>query len=110
MYSVSSHPYTDLYFNYQTILVINQIPDGPLAQYTKQIHIAPRRISAFKLQTDKSCVYALYNTQHELLTIDDLSDFFTFCQTNGYKIETDLTNMTNKQSQLNPVICYISYI
>ena len=111
MYSISSHPYTDLYFNYQTILVINQIPAGPLAQYTKQLHINPRRISAFNLQNkSKSCVYALYNTQHELLTVADLADFFSFCQMNGYKIETDLTNMTNKQAQLNPVICYISYI
>ena len=110
MYSISIHTYTDLYFNYQTILVINQIPDGPLAQYTKQLHIDPRRISAFKQNINQSCVYALYNTKHELLTIADLAEFFTFCQTNGYKIESEITNMTNTQKQLNPVICFISYI
>ena len=113
MYSITSETYTDLYFNYKNILIINQMPAGPLANYTKRINIQPQRISAFRTRAEQSnCLYAIYNSiTNEPLTIDELPDFFTICQTNGYKIETELTQMlNNNQKQLKNVICYISLV
>ena len=118
MYAVKSETYTDHYFNYKNILTINKIPLGPLSTYTKQLHISPKRISAFRTNSEQNkCVYALYtdsitNTTNEnqLYTLETLPDFFTFCKTNGYTIETSLTQLLNNQTkQLDSVICYISY-
>jgi hypothetical protein len=114
MYSIKSETYTDHYFNYKNILTINKIPQGPLSNHTKQININPKRISAFRANSEQNkCVYALYTTtmnENELYTIETLPDFFTFCKTNGYTIETNLTQLLNQQTkQLDSVICYISY-
>ena len=113
MYSITSETYTDSYFNYKNILIINQMPVGPLANYTKRINISPHRISAFRTRAEQTnCVYTIYNTiTNEPLTINELPDFFTLCKNNGYKIETELTQMlNNNQKQLKNVICYISLV
>ena len=118
MYSIKSETYTDHYFNYKNILTINKIPLGPLSNYTKQINISPKRISAFRTNSEQNkCVYALYiesitNTtdENQLYTLDALPNFLDFCKTNGYTIETSLTQLLNSQTkQLDSVICYISY-
>jgi hypothetical protein len=118
MYSIKSETYADHYFNYKNILTINAIPLGPLANHTKQINISPKRISAFRTNSEQNkCVYALYNSttttthnENQLYTVETLPDFFTFCKTNGYTIETSLTQLLNNQAkQLDSVICYISY-
>jgi hypothetical protein len=116
MYAVKSETYTDHYFNYKNILTINKNPIGPLSTYTKEINISPKRISAFRTNSEQNkCVYALHrdaNTKNEnqLYTLETLPEFFTFCKTNGYTIETNLTQLLNNQTkQLDSVICYISY-
>jgi len=111
MYSIKSETYTDHYFNYKNILTINKKPLGPLSSYTRQINISPKRISAFKTNSEQNkCVYALYTTDtNELYTLETLPDFFTFCKNNGYTIETTLTQMLNSQKQIDDIICYISY-
>ena len=118
MYSIKSETYADHYFNYNNILTINAIPLGPLAIHTKQINISPKRISAFRTNSEQNkCVYALYNNtstptynENQLYTLETLPDFFTFCKNNGYTIETNLTQLLNNQTkQLDSVICYISY-
>ena len=110
MYAITSQVYTDLQYNYKNILVINQMPLGPLAQFTKRLNIEPRRISAFRSPNEQqNCIYALYSSTGELFTLNELPDFFTFCQANNYKIETELTQMLNEnKTQLKNVICYIS--
>ena len=113
MYSIKSEAYTDSYFNYKNILIINQMPAGPLANYTKRINISPHRISAFRTRAEQSkCVYAIYHSiTNEPVTIDELPDFFTLCQTNGYKVETELTQLlNNNQTQMKNIICYISQV
>jgi hypothetical protein len=113
MYSITSQAYTDPYFNYKNILTINKIPTGTLANYTKKINISPQRISAFRTRAEETtCVYAIYNTTtNELLTIDELPEFFSFCKINGYKIETEITQMlSNNQLQMKNIICYISNV
>ena len=107
IYAISKQVYSDAQYEYKNILVINAIPDGPLAAYTRCLKIGFNRVSAFQKQQQ---VYGLYNTAHELFTLDNLPDFFTFCLSLGYKLETELTQMLNAENQLNPVICYISYI
>jgi len=110
MYSIQSEIYTDIYFNYKNILTINTIPDGPLINHTKQINIQQKTNSKFKTNNAQNkCVYALYNINNELYTLDTISDFFLLCKQNGYIIDTQLTQMVNNQKQLNSIICYISY-
>jgi hypothetical protein len=111
MYAITSQAYSDLDYNYKNILTISQMPAGPLAAITKRLNIYSQRISAFRAPIDLNhCVYALYNSQNELLTVNELPYFFTFCQANNYKVETELTQMLNKNTtQLKNVICYISY-
>jgi hypothetical protein len=110
MYAITRQVYPDSQFNYDSILTINTIPEGPLSNYTKQINISPKRISAFQSRSSTQCVYALCNpSNNELLTLNDLPVFFTYCLANGYTINTDITKMLNAQMQTNPVICYISY-
>jgi hypothetical protein len=109
MYAITSQVYTDLDYNYKNILTINQMPVGPLAGLTKRLNINAKRISAFR-SSNEQCVYALYNNENEILTVNELPFLLTFCQTNNYKIETELTQMLNKNTkQLKNVICYISY-
>ena len=116
MYSIKSETYADHDFNYKNILTINAPPLGPLANHTKQLNISPKRISAFRANSDQpKCVYALYNNtttsnETQLYTLETLPDFFTFCTNKGYTIETSLTQLLNNQSKhLDNVICYISY-
>jgi hypothetical protein len=110
MYEIKSQIYSNTQFNYYNILSINTMPTGPLSKYTKQLNISPQRISAFRTRSDTHCIYALYNpNNNELLTLNDLPIFFTFCHANGYSINTDITNMLNSQTQTNPIICYIQY-
>jgi hypothetical protein len=112
MYAISKQVYTDNEYVYKNILTINAIPQGPLANYTRCLNLAYNRVSAFQTRANaaQTPVYALYNDAHELFTLAQLPEFFTFCQTHNYTIEKELTQMLNSQaSQLNSVICYISY-
>jgi hypothetical protein len=110
IYAISKQVYSDNQYEYKNILVINAIPVGPLAAYTRCLQIGFNRVSAFRSRSvQQQQVYGLYNTAHELFTLDHLPDFFTFCLSHGYKLETNLTQMLNAEQQLNPVICYISY-
>jgi hypothetical protein len=111
MYAITSQVYTNLQFDYKNILTINKMPQGPMAQITRRLNIEPRRISAFRAPNEQhNCVYALYNSDNnEPWTVNELPDFFTFCQANNYKVETELTQMLNKNTtQLKNVLCYIS--
>jgi hypothetical protein len=111
MFAISSHVYTDLQYDYKNILVIQPMPTGPLASIVQRISIDPKSISAFRSSNEHTnCVYALTkNNGQELLTVNDLPYFFSFCLENNYKVETALTEMLNKNTtQLKKVICYIS--
>jgi len=99
---------------YKPIIVIDRKPLAPLSTIVKTLYTP--KLSPFQQATPcspiKSCVQAIYNPENtnELLTINELSLLFSFLTTNGYTIDTDLTNMLNnsKISMSNKLICFIS--
>ena len=112
VYTIRRVIYNDKQYNYQHIITIDRKPEGPLAKYVKLLHIPVQQISAFRLRSENNeCIFAFYNINNgELITINNLATLFTIFQDNGYRVETELTNMVNNQKSTTEVICYISFI
>ena len=110
IYSISYITYPDNAYNYKNILVIDKLPIGPLLPYIKQINYPINRVSAFRSKSDTNCIYAILGKNNELVTLENLIDFFTFCKENNYTIDTSLTQMINSESKINNLICYINKV
>lgn len=116
IYTLTSQPFLDQYHGcYKKIITVNQLPEGPLATITKQIH-APK-VSPFKESSPccptSNCIYGIMdiNNPTELMCISKLPNLFTFLSTNGYVIDTSMTKMMNesKVQMSNDLLCFISY-
>jgi hypothetical protein len=118
-FTIFSQPYYDPYKQcYKHIVTINSIPLGPLQQLTKQIKL--NRLSPFQVEGPctpiEKCTLALVSLVNcsDLMTPDELPNLYSFLLSNGYQIETQLTNMMNQSvvktnNNNKQLICNITY-
>ena len=116
-YSLSVQPYLDQYNKcYKKIVVINANPHGILSKYVKRIN--PPKLSSFKQDSpccsNKKCIFVICdindNCLDKFLSLDDIPNLFSFLITNGYTIDSKLTElMQNSKVKLsNDLLCFIS--
>lgn len=122
-FALFSQPYLDRVNQcYKNIVVINNSPAGPLANYVKRIQfpiLSPFKQSGPCSPIDK-CGLALTSITNncccgELMTVDEVPDLMTYLITNGYKVDTSLTKMFNasdirfQTNNANKLICFVTY-
>ena len=110
---------------YRNIITLNLFPRGPLAKLVRRAHFKPlSEFQTFGGDCDqrKRCGLALQSLRGgcgcgEYMSVEELPDLYNFLLSNGYKIETSLTKMTNGSSiMLNngnnnaELICFFSYL
>ena len=121
--SLFSQPYLDKYKQcYKNIITVNLQPQGPLGQIVRRIQLYP--LSPFKQPTycekNVGCGLALQslNTCYngcELMSVDEIPDLLSYLMSNGYTVDTKITNMlntSNYQFDMNTgkkLICFITY-
>ena len=88
------------------------LPDGPLRYITQRKHMP--KLSYFQTYgpccTDNKCIWVIMNPNntHEMLSIKDIPNLFTFLIQNNYTINTDVTKIMQKSSvKLDKLICFI---
>ncbi len=127
-YTLSVQPYLDPYLKcYKNIVTINIKPEGPLGKYVHQTQFLP--LSKFKVPGPctpiKKCGLVISSIdfngfgcagcgdKNNLLTADQIPDLYSFLLSNGYKIDTSLTKMSNNSEVRfddNKLLCFITYI
>ena len=130
--SLFSQPYYDPCCQcYLNIVTMNLPPRGPLLKITRRIKFNP--LSEFKepsnctrLQTcglglrslrflDGFSGYINSRSCSDLMSVDEIPDLFTFLLSNGYTIDTRITQMMNQSSiryktnNSNELIALITY-
>ena len=92
---------------YQNVITLSSIPSGPLADLVTPISSA--KLSPFQ-DSVGSCVFVLlrypknvcgggrpsFKNSDYFMGADDIPSVFSYLQSNGYSIDTDLTKMLNK--------------
>ena len=116
-FTITSQPFYDQYNQcYKNIMMVNVEPCGPIRRIVRRIKLP--RLSVF--QREGPCnpflkcglaLQTLYGTQYNsnnytgccklnsgcnLMTPDEIPDLITFLISNGYQIETQITNMLNQ--------------
>jgi len=122
-FALFSQPYLDRVNQcYKNIVVINNLPAGPLATYVKRVQfpiLSPFKQPGPCSPIDK-CGLALTSLINngccgELMTVDEVPDLMTYLITNGYKVDTSLTKMFNasdirfQTNNANKLICFVTY-
>lgn len=101
--TITSQPFYDEYRQcYKNILTVNNVPGGPLNKFVRKIKFP--RLSPFQVPGPctpiPKCGLALISYNNcGLMTPDDIPDLIAFLLSNGYQLETQITNMLN-QSEL----------
>jgi hypothetical protein len=122
-FTITSQPFYDQYKQcYKNIMMINIEPLGPLRRFVRRTKLP--RLSPFQREGPcnpiPQCGLALqslrgsnlgyipnqygisfrnsinYNSCCDLMTPDEIPDLISFLQSNGYQIETQITNMLNQ--------------
>jgi len=122
-FSLFSQPYLDTYNQcYKDIVVINVMPDGPLADLVRFIKFPP--LSEFKLDNGscsplKQCGYAVLSFGGcgcgDLMVVDEVPDLISYLVSTGYTIDTSITKMFNTSeirfdtNTGNKLICFVTY-
>ena len=122
-FSLFSQPYLDTCNEcYKNIVVINVIPDGPLADLVRFVKFPP--LSEFKQPGPcsplKQCGYALLSLGgcgcgNDLMVVDEVPDLISYLVSNGYSIDTSITKMFNTSeirfdtNNGNKLICFVTY-
>jgi len=122
--SLFSQPFLDTYNKcYKNIVVINFLPQGPLADLVRFTKFPP--LSEFKTPGPcspiKQCGYALMSLGgcnmgcEDLMVVDEVPNLISYLVSNGYSVDTSITKMFN-QSEIrfdtntgNKLICFITY-
>lgn len=130
--SLFSQPYLDTINQcYMNIVVVNLIPEGPLANIVKRIQFPP--LSPFKQQYTspcspiKTCGYALMSlnntdggggcmcNSNNLMVVDEVPTLISYLLSNGYTVDTSITKMFNTSdirfntNDGNKLICFTTY-
>ena len=121
-FSLFSQPYLDTYNEcYKNIVVINLIPEGPLANLVRFVKFPP--LSEFKQHGYctllKQCGYALISLRglgEDLMVVDEVPDLITYLLSNGYSVDTSITKIFNtsevsfETNTGNKLICFVTFI
>lgn len=104
-FTISTQPFYDEYNKcYKNILTCNVEPSGPLKQFVRKLRLP--KLSPFQVEGPcypiPKCALAI--TQFDelsckcdnLMSPNQMPDLMTFLLSNGYQIETQLTNMLNQ--------------
>ena len=124
--SLFSQPYLDTYNQcYKNIVVVNLIPQGPLADLVRLVKFP--KLSEFKQPGPcsllKQCGLALtsLNECHgckfgsDLMVVDEIPDLISFLVSNGYTVDTSITKMFNTSdikfdtNTGNKLICFTTF-
>lgn len=117
MYTLTTQVYLDpCSQQYKNIIMINQIPEGPLRLFVRRIRLPPlisRSMDSNYDEQYKSCGFALLSfIRQSWMTPDEIPDLFSFLYSNGYHIDTSITKMMNTgEVRLNNrnILCFFSY-
>ena len=102
-FTITSQPYYDQYNQcYKNIIMLNVEPQGPLRRLVRRIKLP--KLSPFQVEGPcnpiQKCGLALqglnYSCNNNLMTPNEIPDLISFLLSNGYQIETQLTNMLNQ--------------
>lgn len=107
-FTITSQPYYDQYNQcYKNIMMVNIEPQGPLRNLVRRIQLP--RLSPFQTEGPcnpiQKCGLALQGLNYSnncnksgcnLMTPNEIPDLISFLLSNGYQIETQLTNMLNQ--------------
>jgi len=103
-FTITSQPYYDPYNQcYKNILMVNIEPQGPLRRLVRRIQLP--RLSPFQKEgpcySVQKCGLAIHSLSEltngcNLMTPDEIPGLISFLQSNGYQIETQITNMLNQ--------------
>jgi hypothetical protein len=98
---------------YQNILVVNDMPSGPLRE--RVVRINPPKLSPFNdsaINRGHHCIYAIRNdcvsAGYEYATLDDIPQMLVYLVSNGYKIDHDTTKLLQRTPMSKRVICVFS--
>ncbi len=126
--SLFSQPYLDKFNGcYKNIVVVNLMPQGPLANYVRFTHFP--RLSQFKQSAPcspiKDCGLALTSLDgcnmgcgkfgDDLMVVDEVPNLISYLVSNGYTVDTSITKMFNTSDIRfdtnigNKLICFITY-
>jgi len=126
-FTITTQPYLDKMSLdnqcYKNILMVNVVPDGPLNSFVRQLQLP--RLSPF--QTGGPCnqipqcglvlinPFQQYNCGKKgcnYMTPNEIPDLYSFLTSNGYQIDTQLTNMMNKSEVKmtnSRIVCSVTY-
>ena len=128
MYTLSIIPYLEKCGNYTNIVVINSIPEGPLRMFVRRVQLP--RLSPFHTNhtnntnnnqsygssRTRACALALVlplAAENRFVNVNDIPYLFQFLTTNGYKIDSNITNMMNRSDvrlSNETILCFIHFI
>jgi hypothetical protein len=134
-FTIISSPYYDRNCQqYQNILMVNTVPEGPLGAFIRKIQIPRLHREATSYSSIEGCGLAItnpflshpfnnvYNSfsnnnnnncKNGLMTPNEIPDLYSFLTSNGYQIETQLTNMMNQSGvKITPgkqIVCMATY-
>ena len=125
-FTITTQPYLDTSaYNqgYKNILMINVVPAGPLNAIVRRLRLP--RLSPFQANNDncnsiQNCVLVLINPYFnncgkkgcQYMTPNEIPDLYSFLTSNGYQIETQLTNMMNNSEVKltnSRIVCSATY-
>jgi hypothetical protein len=117
LYKFSVIIYYDNYNQcYKNVICIDKNPDGPLKNYVRQERL--EKISPFNVSNPcnpyKNCRFLIFRDNDckcGPLLAEDADWLFDFLISNGYTINTSITNMVNKSSfRFNEqLLCFAEY-
>jgi hypothetical protein len=102
--------------------MINVVPDGPLNAFVRRLQLP--RLSPFQTRDDcnqmKNCGLVLINPFQNVscrkgcnyMTPNEIPDLYSFLTSNGYQIDTQLTNMMNNSDVKltnSRIVCSATY-
>ena len=129
-FTITTQPYLDKSSLdnqcYKNILMVNVVPDGPLNSFVRRLQLP--RLSPF--QTGGPCNqiqqcglviinpfpnFSQYNCGKKgcnYMTPNEIPDLYSFLTSNGYQIDTQLTNMMNNSEVKltnSRIVCSATY-
>lgn len=123
-FSLFMQPYLDKNNQcYKNIITLNLLPEGPLARITKRIPLYPLSPYNYPNYCGKNvnCALTLLSLDYcandcsELMLVDEIPNLFSYLMSNGYTINSKITNMLNaNNTQFNTnngktLICFVTY-
>ena len=112
-YALYNQVYLDPYTKeYKNIITISSAPKGELSTLIRKSRF--ETLSTFKsLEAGCSISFRSFRFYHEVMTLDELPELFTFLASNGYEIDAKLTKMLNSNKTMidsdQKLIAFIIY-